>query len=676
MLERSPDTLSRLAQPGDLYLDGAGRRIDLGVEPPLDPAGLSTPAGDRRAISVRWLTGSILTGLSGAILITAAIYVSFEGDTAVAELPETASPAASRAGDGAARRGDRLVKSEPISAAKQSFKSPMSLRIGDREVIKVRPFVRIATALSLTSGQYATDIPKFNPTSLFAEGADAGERIEALPDTGDADISIVKLDLASYAVAGDAPAMNDEQVAAQVGEAKRAAAEVGRHPVLPLPPQLLAKGVRDAGALGGAGAFGGAISYARANDTAFSAIDVRVVPENVTVMPKAEAQKDSGIEERAVVLKRGETLEQLLRSNGAGVNDVRSILSALAGFLKGTTPSEGQRVKLLVAPGPNQSGERQIVRVMLTDETAVKAIAAVDDRGVFVSVAPPEGDDKSATGGPKEETEEDEDDGSGVRLYESLYETAMKNDVPRSVVEDLIRVFAYDVDFQKRVAGGDTFEIFYAEDEDVPGRMEVLYAALNTGGEQRQVYRFQSLEDGAVEYFDPDGKSLKKFLLRKPIADAELRSGFGMRYHPILRYSKMHTGVDWGSRVGTPILASGNGVITKAGWTSGYGRHTEVQHTNGYVTTYSHQSAFAKGIVPGAKVRQGQVIGFVGSTGLSTGPHLHYEVLVNGHFVNPMKIKVPRGRELDGRSLAEFSRQRDQVNGLLAKAANTKLAAQ
>jgi murein DD-endopeptidase MepM/ murein hydrolase activator NlpD len=670
MLERSPDTISRLAQPGDSYLDTTGRRIDLGLDPPLDPVGLSTPAGDRRAISVRWLTGSILTGLSGAILITAAIYVSFEGDTTVAELPEAVSPAATRSTDGAARRGDRLVKNEPVTAAKQSFKSPMSLRVGDREVIKVRPFVRIATALSLTSGQYATDIPKFNPTSLFAEGSDSGERIEALPDTNDADISIVKLDLMSYAVGSDAPALSEEQAAAQVSEAKRAASEAGRHPVIPLPPQLLAKGARDANALGGA------FSYATSNDNAFSTIEVRVVPENVTVMGKVEPQKDTGVEERLITLKRGETLELALKANGASPEETRSILMAISSFVKPPTLPEGQRVKLLIAPGPNQSGERQIVRVMLVDETAIKAIAAVDDRGVFVSVAPPESEDKAVTGKPKEETEEDEDDGSGTRLYESLYETAMKNDIPRSAVEDLIRVFAYDVDFQKRVSGGDTFEVFYAEDEDTPGRLEILYAALNTGGEQRQVYRFQSLDDGSVEYFDQDGKSLKKFLLRKPIADAELRSGFGMRYHPILRYSKMHTGVDWGSKVGTPILASGNGVVTKVGWTSGYGRHTEVQHTNGYVTTYSHQSAFAKSIVPGAKVRQGQVIGFVGSTGLSTGPHLHYEVLVNGHFVNPMKIKVPRGRELDGRALAEFNRQRDQVNTLMAKAANTKVAAQ
>jgi murein DD-endopeptidase MepM/ murein hydrolase activator NlpD len=162
--------------------------------------------------------------------------------------------------------------------------------------------------------------------------------------------------------------------------------------------------------------------------------------------------------------------------------------------------------------------------------------------------------------------------------------------------------------------------------------------------------------------------------VRKPIGEGELRSGFGMRYHPILRYSKMHTGVDWANRIGTPIIAAGNGTVIKAGWEAGYGRRVEIQHANGYVTTYSHQSAFAKGISPGIRVRQGQVIGYLGSTGLSTGPHLHYEVLVNGHFVNPMKIKVPRGRELDGRALAEFKRQRDQVDALLARATGTKLA--
>ncbi len=227
------------------------------------------------------------------------------------------------------------------------------------------------------------------------------------------------------------------------------------------------------------------------------------------------------------------------------------------------------------------------------------------------------------------------------------------------------------------MSSGDTFEIFYATDEESGAeRPEVLYAALTVGGEVRRVYRFQSPDDGAVEYFDEAGRSLKKFLIRKPIAEGILRSGFGYRRHPILGYSKMHTGVDWANRIGTPIIAAGNGTVTKAEWDGGYGRRTEIQHPNGYVTAYNHQSRFAAGVKPGARVRQGQVIGYVGSTGLSTGPHLHYEVIVNGHFVDPMKIRVPRGKELDGRALAEFKRQREQTDTLLQKASNSTRLAQ
>jgi murein DD-endopeptidase MepM/ murein hydrolase activator NlpD len=136
----------------------------------------------------------------------------------------------------------------------------------------------------------------------------------------------------------------------------------------------------------------------------------------------------------------------------------------------------------------------------------------------------------------------------------------------------------------------------------------------------------------------------------------------------------MHTGVDWAARVGTPIFAAGNGTIAKAAWDSGYGRRMEIQHANGYLTSYNHLSAFARGMTAGARVRQGQVIGYVGSSGLSTGAHLHYEVIVNGHFVDPMKIRVPRGRELDGRALVEFGRQRDQIDQLMQKASPNRLA--
>jgi murein DD-endopeptidase MepM/ murein hydrolase activator NlpD len=181
-------------------------------------------------------------------------------------------------------------------------------------------------------------------------------------------------------------------------------------------------------------------------------------------------------------------------------------------------------------------------------------------------------------------------------------------------------------------------------------------------------YRFQTPDDNMVDYYDPSGRSTRKFLLRKPIAEGEMTSPFGMRYHPILHFYRMHTGVDWGAPIGTPIFASGNGVVIEAAWDAGYGRRVEVQHANGYVTTYNHMSGFARGIVPGARVTQGQVVGYLGDSGLATGPHLHYEVIINGNFVDPMAIKLPRTREFDGKMLAAFKRERDRIDQLMAQA--------
>ena len=193
-----------------------------------------------------------------------------------------------------------------------------------------------------------------------------------------------------------------------------------------------------------------------------------------------------------------------------------------------------------------------------------------------------------------------------------------------------------------------------------------MFAALTIGGEIKKFYRFQTADDGIVDYYDETGKSAKKFLVRKPVADGIMRSGFGARNHPLLGYYKMHTGVDWAAPLGTPIYASGNGTIEKVGWESGYGKYVRIKHANGYETAYGHMTAFARSTQPGARVRQGQVIGYVGSTGLSTGPHVHYEILVNGRFVDPMRVKLPRGRVLEGPLLAGFDKERDRVDSIIA----------
>jgi murein DD-endopeptidase MepM/ murein hydrolase activator NlpD len=186
------------------------------------------------------------------------------------------------------------------------------------------------------------------------------------------------------------------------------------------------------------------------------------------------------------------------------------------------------------------------------------------------------------------------------------------------------------------------------------------------GDTETRVYRFQNPEDDSVDYYDRDGKSIRQFLLRNPVPNGVFRSGFGMRRHPILGFSRMHTGVDWAAPRGTPIIAAGNGVVEKAGWDSGgYGNQTLIRHANGYVSSYNHQSAIAKGVKVGAKVRQGQVIGFVGTTGLSTGPHLHYELIVNGNKVDALKIRLPGGKSLEGKALAQFETERKRIDDLL-----------
>ena len=262
-----------------------------------------------------------------------------------------------------------------------------------------------------------------------------------------------------------------------------------------------------------------------------------------------------------------------------------------------------------------------------------------------------------------------------MSLYESFYETALKQGLPRPVIDEMVRAFANDVDFQRSVQPGDSIAAFIAEADEIDPHPQLLFATMTVRDQTFKYYRFQTPDDGLVDYYDENGRSTRKFLIRKPIVAGEITSPFGMRYHPILHYARMHTGVDWGAPIGTPILAAGAGVVIKAEFTSGYGRRVEIQHANGYVTTYSHMSGFARGIVAGARVTQGQVIGYLGQSGLATGPHLHYEVIINGNFVDPMAIKLARTREFDGKMLAAFKRERERIDQLMAQAPNGAPAA-
>ena len=278
---------------------------------------------------------------------------------------------------------------------------------------------------------------------------------------------------------------------------------------------------------------------------------------------------------------------------------------------------EGQRVKLLFADFDGMGKEMQLARVSVYNDEELDSMVAVTDQGTFAQVVRASPVVAKRLPKPKvapvEDGESEETDDSGaMRLYDSLYETALKQDIPKPIIGELVRVFSNDVDMQRGVSGGDSLNVFYDESEEASGRDALLYASLTTRGETYRFYRFQTPDDGLVDYYDENGRSSRKFLVRKPIATGETRSGFGYRRHPILGYYKMHTGVDWAAPIGTPIFAAGNGVVIMAEWHGGYGRRVEIQHANGYVTAYNHMSGFARGIAEGVRIKQGQTVGFLG----------------------------------------------------------------
>jgi murein DD-endopeptidase MepM/ murein hydrolase activator NlpD len=265
----------------------------------------------------------------------------------------------------------------------------------------------------------------------------------------------------------------------------------------------------------------------------------------------------------------------------------------------------------------------------------------------------------------KPESDADEDTGERASVYLSSFRAARAQSLPDDFIMKFLKIHSYDVDFKQHVRAGDSFELFYdlaQDDTDKPG--ELLFASVNSGGETHGYYRYRT-PDGLIDYYDDKGSNAKKFLMRTPIRGARLTSGFGYRRHPLLKTLKLHSGVDWGGPIGTPIMAAGNGTIEVAGREGGYGNYVRIRHANGYKTAYGHMLRFAEGISKGAKVRQGQVIGYLGNTGMSTGPHLHYEVLVNNRFTNPLSIKIPRARQLQGRLLSEFKREKTKIDDLM-----------
>lgn len=653
---------------------GYGREtgiIDLGHEPPLSVDGSEAAVIDRRRVSVQWFSGTILTGLCGAALIGGAVFASLDGEMTFAKVPERVEGAL-RGAFGANDRvslhkSDRLPPPSESVAARNVVRVSTVTRVGNRDVMRVRPFIRISGNLSMTTSDLSAKIPPFNAQRMLSDvGApapaasdDANNADAAEPD---AEVSFVTKDLAPILPkAKVAAVVAIDEILMRVRDASNWRGNSG--------------GVRYTALANATADASGAqpdmkLAYASEGTVAdpYAGFETRVVPENVTLLAKTKDQATGGnpSNERIHLVKKGDTVTSIMRDQGATAEEAKSIAGTLGARGRDGGLKEGEKLRILMAPAGPEPGQRlQPYRVIVANESTIEAVAALSDIGKYVAVDVQSMNSVTETA---DASDDDDDDGSGVRLYQSVYETALRNKVPATVIEDMIRIYSYDVDFQRKVQPGDSFDVFFAgEDEGatITEKTEVLFASLTVGGETKKYYRFQTPDDGVVDYYDESGKSAKKFLVRKPVNNAIMRSGFGSRRHPILGYVKMHTGVDWATAYGTPIFASGNGIVEKAEWEGGYGKYVRLKHSNGYETAYGHMSAFAKGLEPGKRVRQGQVIGFVGSTGQSTGAHVHYEILVNGRFVDPMRIKLPRGRSLDGPLMAGFEKERDRLDAMM-----------
>ena len=363
--------------------------------------------------------------------------------------------------------------------------------------------------------------------------------------------------------------------------------------------------------------------------------------------------------ERALEIRKGQSLIALLAGAGIHAGDAHGAARELAQVMDLRRLKVGETVMLTLAGGraPGAAGALSGLRMKKDPHTEVGVGRLLD--GSFQSFQ-------------RQRRLLREPVSIRGEIASSLYTDGVKQGAPAALMLDVFRLFSYSVDLQRDIQPGDRFGLLFDRYSEADGRVadhgKIQYAALRTGGQRMQFYRFET-EPDSFEYFDAEGEGARRALLATPVDSARITSSFGRRRHPILGYSRMHRGVDFGASTGTPIRAAGDGAVVSRGWKGAYGRYIRIRHRGGYQTAYAHLSRYAKGLRQGRRVKQGQIIGYVGSSGRSTGPHLHYEVLANGRQVNPVRLKLPSGKSLKGEALARFRLHREEIDRKLEELA-------
>jgi len=632
----------------DIELSIAG----MGEEPPLIADGRAGPP-DRREISARWLSGTFLTGLTSSILMGVALFAALDGREQLATPPEIARivAVAHEAGSGEKAKTDRLSPPRAVAKARDKRRMEVSTvtKVGDRDVVRMVPFIEIKMALAAghtTNRPY----PPFSPREIFAEdGAEQTATMGLIYGAKvDSEVSLKSVDFPIDT------ANFDEKIGLSSDEVEKVVRTAGAG---------LTDGDVRVEALHYINPQRFGDSRSLANGPLAAQLGVHIIQENVSIAQKdVDADSSEGFAEDLIPFTEDKDIIQAFADAGYTEDDAKGMADAIAKLLDTDTLKAGSVLRVGVE---TSGGVSRIVRTSVYDHTRHLLTIALDDRQQYVPADEPDPDPDIATAfdaSPPVSVR-----GDLPTIYDGIYRSAYSYGMSERMTKQLIKIMASDVDFQSRLSPADRVTVLFSQPDDdgkASDESELLYASATFGGVVHTYYRFQ-MNNGSLDYFDQDGKSARQFLFRNPAPGARISRGFGMERHPILGIMRMHTGVDYAIRRGTPILAAGNGVVEKVGWASGYGKETEIRHANGYETVYAHQSAFASGIEPGDHVRQGQVIGYVGSTGLSTGPHVHFEIRINGRPVDPLRVRLPVGHSLKDKELVAFKKERDRIDALL-----------
>jgi len=633
---------------------------------------IEAPAGGR----FRWILSTCLAAAIGAVAILIVVYGSSDdGD----RTGDGLLPALKSLGEGALvpqvaltpknadglkwvmPKSDRLQLTTGALSTRYIIHESSKSRRDSREYVRQKPYARIVARLAPVPADKKTEIPAFNPFKLYGSGLpselgqDPDENAGSGLSRSDVTTKVVEL-LGGILPEEDGQELDTQEVQDIIERGTSGTENLVEGSGLPL------DGVAGAGpAMPAQGTDSWQPKAATADNL------------NTTDIFKSTEAQDEPSDDleggQVLVVKVGpqDTLAKILSRAGAPDWDVNGMIDAGHNIFSENALVPGQEVRITLIPSLSDPSKLEPARYSIFSDghdhlVTVSRSAA----GEFVGSSQPPFDTEL-----QHIVNNDGDDPQNASLYASIYLAGLTQDLPAETISKVLSINAFDTDFRRRVRPGDTLEMFFdmKDDQSVDGPPgELLYTAMSSGDSVYKFYRFRS-SDGVVDYYDESGNNSKKFLVRKPVRgdDVRLTSGFGVRFHPLLNSRKMHTGVDWACAPGTPIIAAGNGTIEEVGHKGYYGNYIRVRHANGYQTAYGHMSRFAK-VTPGMKVRQGQIIGYVGSTGLSSGPHVHFEVLVNNRFVDPMSIQVPRERKLDGKDLAEFQKERARIEDLMRRA--------